>query len=108
MSSKKSPVKKQSLKTGTGIKILREKKGYSQMEFCRKFGFRQSHLSLIESNKLNASNAIQKKVCAVLKVPLVYLHWLSITEEDIAPKKREAFLALKPSIEKMLDEIFEK
>ena len=94
------------MQIGKTIKDLRKKKGLKQIEFAKKCNLSQSYLSLIEKEKKEPTLSMLKQIAAVLETPVPVLVFLSLSEEDIAQSKREAFRTLDPLIKSMITNVF--
>lgn len=91
---------------GSSIKQIRIKKGYKQNDFAIKCNLTQAYLSKIESNQKEPALSVLKTIAAELSTPLPVLFFHSMTEEDIDPKKRDAFHIILPSIKGMIESFF--
>ena len=61
-------------------------------------------LCSIEKNVSFPSKETINKICEALEIPVSYLLFFSITEEDIPEEKQSIFNALKEPIQKILVE----
>ncbi|TAH40116.1 MAG: XRE family transcriptional regulator [Bacteroidetes bacterium] len=91
---------------GITIKNIRKKQGLTQGEFAERIGITQTYLSQIENNLREPNLSTLKSVSKGLKTPLPVLFFLSMTEEDVQPKKRDAFKLVSPSVKSLLHEFF--
>lgn len=91
---------------GKAIKEYRVSKGFKQNEFAEKCNLTQAYLSKIESNHKEPTLSVLKTIAQTLSVPLPVLFFLSLTSEDIDPKKRENFEMIFPSINGMINKFF--
>jgi transcriptional regulator with XRE-family HTH domain len=91
---------------GTGIKKVRKNKGFNQQSFAEKVGITQSYLSLIESNSKKPSTEVLEKIANVAGIALPVLFWFTIDENDIDEKKLEMYRLLKPSVDKLITDLF--
>lgn len=91
---------------GSSIKNIRKQKGETQEEFALSCGITQTYLSQIENNLKEPNLATLKAISDNLEVPLPILFFLSMTEDDIAPKKRKAFKIVSPSVKSLIHEFF--
>ena len=87
---------------GTAIKILRKQKGLSQKDLNEKTGISINALSLIETNATFPQKGTIKSICEVLEIPVSYLLFFAISEEDIPENKRLAFKSLNQAIKSVL------
>ena len=91
---------------GITIKKIRKQKGQTQCEFASLCGISQTYLSQVESNQKQPNLATLKIISEKLNVPLPILFFLSMTEEDVQPNKREAFVIVSPSVKSLVNEFF--
>jgi XRE family transcriptional regulator, regulator of sulfur utilization len=91
---------------GLTIKKIRKQKGQTQGEFASQCGISQTYLSQIESNQKEPNLSTLKLISEKLKVPLPILFFLSITEEDVHPNKRDAYGIIGPSVKSLINEFF--
>lgn len=91
---------------GTVIKNTRKKKSMTQNELASLCGITQTYLSQIEGNRKEPNLSILKVISEQLEIPLPILFFLSITEEDVDPKKRKSFENITPSIKSLVNELF--
>lgn len=91
---------------GNTIKDIRIKKGYKQNEFAKKCGLTQAYLSKIESNQKEPTLSVLRTIASILEIPLPVMFFHSLTQEDIDPKKQEAFQIILPTIKRMIESFF--
>lgn len=91
---------------GNVIKNIRKQKGQTQSEFAHACGITQTYLSQIESNLKEPNLSTLKSISENLNVPLPILFFLSMTDEDIHPNKRQAFQIVSPSVKSLVNEFF--
>lgn len=91
---------------GTKIKQIRKQKKLTQEAFAQACGITQTYLSQIENNIKEPNLATLKKISEVLTVPLPILFFLSMDDNDVDPKKRDAFKLVNPSINSLVNEFF--
>lgn len=91
---------------GNAIKTLRKQKQLKQKQFCDEVGITQSYLSTIESNKKKPSIEVLEKIACKLNTPFAVLFWFTLDENDVEPRKQEMFKLLKPSIDGLINELF--
>lgn len=80
---------------GEAIKSLRKNQGLSQKDLAQKCGLSANALCSIEKNSSIPSKESLDKICKALAIPISYLLFFSVTDEDIPAEKRTAFNALK-------------
>lgn len=91
---------------GTVIKNIRKQKGQTQGEVALSCGITQTYLSQIESNLKEPNLSTLKSISESLNVPLPILFFLSMTEDDVSPNKRNAFKIVSPSVKSLVHEFF--
>lgn len=91
---------------GNQIKNIRKQKGLTQAEFALSIGITQTYLSQIESNLKEPNLSTLKLISEGLNVPLPILFFLSMTEDDVKPNKRNAFKIVSPSVNSLVNEFF--
>lgn len=91
---------------GNAIKDLRQKKGFKQTDFADICGLSQSYLSSIEKGRKEPTLTILKRIANALSIPMPVLIFFSLTQDDIAESKRDAFQILEPSIKGLINDIF--
>jgi XRE family transcriptional regulator, regulator of sulfur utilization len=91
---------------GSVIKNIRKQKGLTQSEFASRCEITQTYLSLIESNRKEPNLSTLKTIGEKLEIPLPILFFLSMTSDDVAPHKRDAFEIVSPSVKSLVHEFF--
>jgi len=94
------------MELGNTISELRGKKGLSQKALAEALGLSTTYLSLIENNKRVPAVQTLHKFCEALDVPLPVLLFLSLSESDVSPAKKEAYRTLVPSLKGALLNFF--
>lgn len=87
---------------GTAIKKIRKEKGIGQREIAEKCNISVNALSQIETNATFPQKGTIQKISEVLNVPVSYILFLSISDEDIPESKREAFNYLNSAVKSIL------
>ena len=87
---------------GTAIKEIRSRKHITQKYLASKCNISANALCSIEKNTAFPSKDTIKKICDALEIPVSYLLFFSITEDDIPEDKLSIFNALKEPIQKVL------
>lgn len=87
---------------GTAIKTLRKQKGLSQKELGDASNLSVNALSLIETNVTFPQKTTIKSICDVLGVPIAYLLFFAISDEDIPEDKRLVFNSHSDAIKAVL------
>lgn len=83
------------MNVGDAIKNLRKRKGISQKDLAQKCGLSSNSLCSIEKNESFPSKDSMEKICKALDIPVSYLMFFSVTDDDIPAEKRTAFNAMK-------------
>ena len=86
---------------GTAIKTFRVKQGMSQKDLALQTGITANALCSIEKNKSFPSKETIEAICYVLQIPVGYLLFASITDDDVPPQKLEVFRALQEPLLKL-------
>jgi XRE family transcriptional regulator, regulator of sulfur utilization len=87
---------------GTAIKSLRKEKGLGQKELADKCGLSVNALSQIETNASFPHKTTIEKIATALEVPVSYLLFFSVSEEDVPEDKRSVFIALNSALKQIL------
>lgn len=90
------------MEIGTAIKIIRKNKGYSQGDFAILCDMSVNALCQIEKNNSIPQKYNLKSICKVLNVPVSYILFFSISDEDIPEEKRKMFYILSNAIKELL------
>lgn len=75
---------------GNTIRYKRKELGLNQGQFAHACGITQTYLSQLEHNQKEPNLSTLKAIAEVLQLPLPILFFLSMTEEDIQPKKTQS------------------
>ena len=89
---------------GSAIKSIRTLKKITQKNLAAKCSISANAFCSIEKNVSFPSKETINKICEALEIPVSYLLFFSITEEDIPEEKQSIFNALKEPIQKILVE----
>lgn len=89
---------------GSAIKSIRTRKKITQKDLAAKCGISANALCSIEKNVSFPTKETIKRICDALQIPVSYLLFFSITEEDVPKEKQGIFNALKEPIQKVLIE----
>lgn len=87
---------------GTAIKSLRKEKGFSQKQLAEMCGISVNALSQIEINATFPQKSTIKKICESLGIPVSYLLFFSISDDDIPEDKKLVFKSLNSAIKSVL------
>ena len=91
---------------GQAIRTLRKTELMNQEEFASSIGITQSYLSLIEKGHKKPSLEVLQQMADILNTPLPVLFWFGIERDDVDEKKQYAYDTLKPSIDNLINELF--
>ena len=89
---------------GSAIKSIRTRKKITQKDLAAQCGISANALCSIEKNVSFPTKETIKRICDALQIPVSYLLFFSITEEDVPKEKQGIFNALKEPIQKVLVE----
>ncbi len=78
---------------GTALKTLRKELKVSRVELKKRSGLSTTALYNIENNLSFPSKETIDKICSSLGIPVSYLMFYSITEDDVPEEKRDFFKA---------------
>ena len=87
---------------GSAIKSIRTRKKITQKDLAAKCGISANALCSIEKNTSFPTKETINKICDALEIPVSYLLFFSITEEDVPAEKLGMFNVLKEPIQKIL------
>ena len=96
------------MKIGKIIKQIRKDYGYSQKDLADKIHITQAYLSQIESDKKLPSIQLIEEIGKITVIPLPVILYLSIEDTDVTKDRRELYNLLRPTITKMIEDIFLK
>ena len=83
---------------GDSIRKLRMWREMTQKELAQRIGMSANALCAIELNRSFPSKETIVKICRVLGIPVGYLLFFALTEEDIPQDKRELFRILREDL----------
>ena len=86
------------MEIGDSVRKLRMWREMTQKELAQRIGVSANALCAIELNRAFPSKETIVKVCRVLDVPVGYLLFFALTEEDIPQDKRELFRILREDL----------
>ena len=92
---------------GQAIKQERKRKGLTQRNLSNLTGISNTYISAIETDRRVPNNITAQRISEALDVPYAVIMWKAITDKMIKPEKRAIFLNVKPSIDALLDSIFQ-
>ncbi|MEP7110657.1 MAG: helix-turn-helix transcriptional regulator [Ferruginibacter sp.] len=87
---------------GSAIKVIRKQKGLSQKDLAKKVNLSVNGLSLIETNASFPQKTTINAICQALDIPVSYLLFFSISEEDIPDDRKITFNSLNQAIKAVL------
>ena len=88
---------------GEAIKEMRTDRGLSQKELAEMSGISQNALCNVEKGYSFPSKDTIKAICFAIDVPVSWLLFASITEEDVPEENREIFNALREPMVKLFE-----
>lgn len=88
---------------GQAIKEMRMRHSISQKELAKKIGISANAMCSIEKGYSFPSKETINAICSALEIPVSYLLFSSITEEDVPEEKREVFNALREPMMKLFE-----
>jgi XRE family transcriptional regulator, regulator of sulfur utilization len=91
---------------GTSLKLLRKSRNLKQNELCKEIGISTTYMSQVEKGTREPSLQLLRKFSDFYEAPLPVLLWFSLSEKDIADEKIRLYRALKPTLDKMIGELF--
>ena len=87
---------------GTAIKTIRKKKGLGQKELSDATDLSVNAISQIELNVTFPHKKNIAKICEALEIPVSYLLFFSISDEDIPDEKKVVFESLNGALKNVL------
>jgi transcriptional regulator with XRE-family HTH domain len=87
---------------GKAIKTIRKRKGIKQKELANLCGISANAMVSIEANKSFPHKITIRKICEVLDIPVAYLLFFCITDEDIPENSKHLFNLLYEPIRGLL------
>uniref|UniRef100_UPI0040490B7C helix-turn-helix domain-containing protein n=1 Tax=Flavobacterium sp. TaxID=239 RepID=UPI0040490B7C len=87
---------------GTAIKSLRKQKQLGQKDLAEMCDISVNALSLIETNVTFPQKTTIEKICKAFNIPVSYLLFFSISDEDIPEDKKAVFELLNTAIKSVL------
>lgn len=89
---------------GNAIMMLRKEQKMSRVKLAERSNLSITALYNIENNLSFPSKETIDRLCTSLEIPVSYLMFYSITEEDVPEEKRESFRFLQEPMKKFLME----
>lgn len=93
---------------GKAIKVLRKERGLSQDELGGLVGLSGNAISQIETGATFPHKENIKRICEALNIPVAYLMFFSISDEDLPAETKSIFNALQQPIKDVLLEDLKK
>lgn len=87
---------------GTAIKLVRKEKGLGQKDLAEMTGLSVNALSQIETNVSFPHKNTIEKIAQALQVPVSYLLFFSISQEDVPEEKRKIFNSINEALRSIL------
>lgn len=88
---------------GEAIKKMRASVGLSQKELAERAGISATAVCNIEKGHSFPSKETIKAICDAMDIPVSWLLFSSITEEDVPEEKRAIFNALREPMIKLFE-----
>jgi transcriptional regulator with XRE-family HTH domain len=88
---------------GEAIKEMRKRYGISQKELAEGAGISATAVCNIEKGHSFPSKETIKAICDAMDIPVSWLLFSSITEEDVPEEKRAIFNALREPMMKLFE-----
>jgi transcriptional regulator with XRE-family HTH domain len=88
---------------GEAIKEMRTDRGLSQKELAKRAGISATAVCNIEKGHSFPSKETIKAICDAIGIPVSWLLFSSITEEDVPEEKRAIFNALREPMMKVFE-----
>lgn len=93
------------MELGTSIRKYRKNMKMKQYKLCKIAKISANSLSLIETNKTVPNKRTIERISKALNIPVSFILWSSITDDDIPEEKRMAFNFMKVSMDSVLQSI---
>ncbi len=90
------------MEIGTAVRKLRKNKGLTQKVLAEKCGISANAMNQIENNTSFPHKNTIDKICEVLGIPVSYLLFFSIGEDDVPEEKKVVFNSLNDAIKSVL------
>lgn len=87
---------------GTAVRTIRKEKGISQKELASKASLSVNALCQIETNNTFPQKSTIRQLCEALGIPVSYLLFFSINENDIPEENRHIFRVLSKPLKELL------
>ena len=87
---------------GNAVRAIRKERGMTQKKLAERSGLSANALCSIEKNVSFPSKETVKRICEALDIPVSYLLFFSISDEDIPAEKLCIFQGLKNPIRDIL------
>lgn len=93
---------------GKSIRQFRVNLNQTQSEFSAGVGITQTYLSQIETGKKKPSTDVLERIADYSGVDMPIMLFFASEEADIREDKREAYRLLKPAMDGLLENLFDK
>ncbi|WP_417559075.1 MULTISPECIES: helix-turn-helix domain-containing protein [Flavobacteriaceae] len=90
------------MEIGTAVKNLRKNKGLSQKVLAEMCNISANAMNQIENNTSFPHKNTIDKICDALEIPVSYLLFFSISEDDIPQEKKIVFNSLNDAVKSVL------
>lgn len=91
---------------GTALLKARKDNGLRQGQVALRVGVSQTYLSQIETGKKIPSVEVIDTLAKEYGMPFPIMLWHSLTEKDVRKGKLEIYRKLKPTIDNLINDIF--
>ncbi len=87
---------------GQGIRAWRKQKGWTQDELAEKVNMSVNAISLMERGETDPHKSTLEAMALAFEIPISYLIYFAIDEEDVPEEKRPAYKHLDQAIRNLL------
>lgn len=91
---------------GSALLKARKDKGLRQMEVAKRTKITQTYLSQIETGGKVPSIEVITKLAKEYAIPFPIMMWFTLTEKDVQKGEVDIYRKLKPSIDNLINDIF--
>lgn len=96
------------MKIGEVLKLLLNHRKMSQFILAEKSGLGVTYVNQILNNHRNPTESDLDLISNIIKYPIPFIHFMCLEiERDIPKQKHDLFRCIRPSITKMLIDVFE-
>lgn len=91
---------------GDALKNIRKKAKITQLKMSKDIGISQTYLSQIENGERIPSIGVLEQISSFHGIPLGVMMWYSVESADVKKEKQDIYNKLKPTIDKIIEDIF--